>query len=339
MKTKSQTLIKLVLLTQFIFITLINISISQDFSSKHFKIEKLSSGVYAAIHSFGGYAICNSGIVDLGDKVLVFDTFLTVEAAKDLRKAAEAITGKKVTYVVNSHAHNDHIRGNQVFHPNSIIISTNNIREQIKKDEPERIQDEKEYAPLRLAEIKKTFEVTTDQNERNEYRMWIGYYKGMIQSHSELVTTLPDVTFEDSLEFHGSERTALLLAFSNAHTDEDVVLYLPKERIIFTGDLVFTKMHPYLPDGDPEGLKKTLNDLLKRQIDIVVPGHGDVGNSDEIVLMIDYVNMTDSLAHEIKKKGEPIDESDFENIPEPYTSWNFPNFFTMNMKFMVKRLK
>ena len=95
MKTKSQTLIKLVLLTQFIFITLINISISQDFSSKHFKIEKLSSGVYAAIHSFGGYAICNSGIVDLGDKVLVFDTFLTVEAAKDFIKQQKQLQEKK----------------------------------------------------------------------------------------------------------------------------------------------------------------------------------------------------------------------------------------------------
>jgi glyoxylase-like metal-dependent hydrolase (beta-lactamase superfamily II) len=39
-------------------------------------------------------------------------------------------------------------------------------------------------------------------------------------------------------------------------------------------------MHPYLPDGGPEGLKKALNDLHKRKIDIVVPGHGDVGNSD-----------------------------------------------------------
>ncbi len=179
MKTKSQVLIKLVLLTQFILITLINSSISQDFSSKHFKIEKLSSGVYAAIHSFGGYAICNSGIVDLGDKVLVFDTFLTVEAAKDLRNAAESITGKKVTYVVNSHAHNDHIRGNQVFHSNSIIISTNNIREQIKKDEPERIQYEKEHAPARLSEIKAGFEATTNETKRKEYMMWIGYYEGM----------------------------------------------------------------------------------------------------------------------------------------------------------------
>ena len=339
MQTRYYTLTKLIFLIQFIFLILTTISTSQDSSSKHFKIEKLSSGVYAAIHSFGGYAICNSGIVDLGDKVLVFDTFLTVEAAKDLRKAAESITGKKVTYVINSHAHNDHIRGNQVFHSNSIIISTNNIREQIKKDEPERIQYEKEHASGRLSKIKAEYEATTNETKRKECMMWIGYYEGMIQSHPELVTTLPDVTFEDSLLFNGCERTALLLAYSNAHTDEDIVLYLPKERIIFTGDLVFNKMHPYLPDGNPDGLKKTLNDLLKRQIDIVVPGHGEVGNSEDIIRMIDYITMTDSLAHEIKEKNKLIEELDYIKIPEPYSSWNFPDFFTMNMRFMVKRLK
>ena len=129
----------------FIFLLLINYSFSQDFFSKHFKIEKLSDGVYAAIHSFGGYAICNAGIIDLGEKVLVFDTFLTVEAARDLRKAAESITGKEVTYVVNSHAHNDHIRGNQVFYPNSVIISTIKLRDKIVEEEPEVIQYEKEF--------------------------------------------------------------------------------------------------------------------------------------------------------------------------------------------------
>jgi len=50
----------------------VSVLFSQIFESKHFKTEKLSDGVFAVIHSFGGYAICNSGIIDLGDKVLVF---------------------------------------------------------------------------------------------------------------------------------------------------------------------------------------------------------------------------------------------------------------------------
>jgi len=339
MKTKSQTLIKLVLLTQFIFLTLITNSNSQEFSSKHFKVEKLSDGIYAAIHSFGGYAICNAGIIDLGDKVLIFDTFLTVEAAKDLRKAAESITGKVVTYVVNSHAHNDHIRGNQVFKPNSVIISTKSIREQIRNDEPEQIKDEKKYAPDRLTDMKAGFKLSKNETERAEYRMWIGYYEGLIKSHTELITTPPELVFEDSLIIYGTERSAKLLTFSHSHTDEDVILYLPKEKIIFTGDIVFNNMHPYLADGDPEGLKKALNDLLKREIDIVVPGHGEVGTSENIRTMINYIEMTKSLAQEFKEMNKPEVELDSIKIPDPYSSWVFPKFFIINMKFMYNRLK
>jgi len=56
------------------------------FQSDHFTIEKLDDGIYAAIHKPGGEAICNAGIIDLGSKTLVFDTFLTPRAAKDLKK-------------------------------------------------------------------------------------------------------------------------------------------------------------------------------------------------------------------------------------------------------------
>jgi len=329
----------LILRIHLVFLIFVTLSGAQDFSSKHFKIEKLSDGIYAAIHSFGGYAICNAGIIDLGDKLLVFDTFLTVEAAEDLRKTAESLTGKPVAYVINSHAHNDHIRGNQVFRPNSVIISTSNIRDQIKNDEPEQIQYEKENAPDRLSAMKKGYEETTDEAKRREYKMWIGYYEGMIKSHSNLVTTLPDITFEDSLVFHGSERDGILIAYSTAHTDEDIALYLPEEKVMFTGDLVFNQMHPYLPNGNPENLKKTLNTLLKKPISIVVPGHGEVGNSETIMTMINYIDMVDEVAHTIKASGESIDDSPIERIPESYRSWNFPRFFSMNLKFMYKRLK
>jgi cyclase len=83
--------------------------------SKHFQIERLADGVYAAIASEQGYAICNVGIIDIGDRTILFDTFISPEAARDLLKATEQLTSHKITHVINSHGHNDHIRGNQVF--------------------------------------------------------------------------------------------------------------------------------------------------------------------------------------------------------------------------------
>jgi cyclase len=100
-------------------------------ASKHFRLIELTAGVYAAIARDGGAAHSNAGIVDLGDRTLVFDAMGTPKAATDLRAAAERLTGRPVTYFVNSHADHDHWLGKQVFSPDVIIISTRQTRVEI----------------------------------------------------------------------------------------------------------------------------------------------------------------------------------------------------------------
>jgi cyclase len=84
-------------------------------TSRHFQLEQLAEGVYAAIALAGGGSGSNAGMIDLGDRTLVFDTFLTPQAADELRAAAEHLLGRPVAYVINSHWHCDHIQGNQAF--------------------------------------------------------------------------------------------------------------------------------------------------------------------------------------------------------------------------------
>ena len=105
--------------------------------SSNFTIEQLAPNVWAAIHNdYYGKAICNAGIIDLGDKTVVFDPFMTPSAAIELRDVAYQLTKRNYAYVVNSHYHNDHIRGNQAFLPNATIISTTTTRTQIERNEP-----------------------------------------------------------------------------------------------------------------------------------------------------------------------------------------------------------
>jgi glyoxylase-like metal-dependent hydrolase (beta-lactamase superfamily II) len=118
--------------------------------SKHFQIELLADGVYAAVASEQGYAICNAGVIDIGDRTILFDTFISPEAARDLLKVAEQLTSHKITHVVNSHGHNDHIRGNQVFGSDVDIFSTVKTREAIARNEPEEIKSEKETIPKEI---------------------------------------------------------------------------------------------------------------------------------------------------------------------------------------------
>ncbi|MGH2486968.1 MAG: MBL fold metallo-hydrolase, partial [Ktedonobacterales bacterium] len=71
----------------------------------------------------GTGALGNAGIIDLGGVTLVFDTMMTFAAARDLRAAAERLTGRAPRYVVNSHFHLDHTMGNAVF-SDAVIIAT-----------------------------------------------------------------------------------------------------------------------------------------------------------------------------------------------------------------------
>ncbi len=66
-------------------------SFSQSFDSEHFTIEKLADGIYTAIHKNGGYAICNAGIVKLGNETLVFDCFISPKAARDLKESCRKV--------------------------------------------------------------------------------------------------------------------------------------------------------------------------------------------------------------------------------------------------------
>lgn len=96
--------------------------------SKHFTVEEVANGVWTTIHKQGGSHICNSGIIDLGEETLVFDTGLCLESARDLKDTATRLTGKTPSIIVNSHLHNDHFYGNQVFEEAETITSKENVR-------------------------------------------------------------------------------------------------------------------------------------------------------------------------------------------------------------------
>ena len=96
--------------------------------------------------------------------------------------------------------------------------------------------------------------------------MWIGYFKAMAESHPHLETTLPVLTFTDTLSLHSPERAARLISVDRSYTGSDLVLHLPDDGILFPGDIVFNGMHPWLPDGYPERWATALQSLSNLEI-------------------------------------------------------------------------
>ena len=306
--------------------------------SKHFKIECLADGVFAAIAAEQGYAICNADIIDIGDRTIIFDTFISPEAARDLLKVTEQLTSHKITHVVNSHGHNDHIRGNQVFGSDVDIISTVWTREAIARNEPEEIKSEKETIAKEIIDAQSKLDAERDPKRRRGLAFLIVELQAMRKSHSELKTRLPNITFEHKLTIHGTMRTVELLPLAG-HTASDIVLYLPEEKIAFMSDLLFVKMHPYLASasGSPERWKQSLAEIEALGVQTAVPGHGPVGRSADLSMISQYIQSLENIVVKMIKSGKPVEQVSLELIPSPFDTWmNFPNFFVTNLEFLYK---
>jgi cyclase len=308
-----------------------------SFSSRHFRLEQLAEGVYAAIHAEGGWAQSNAGIIDLGDRTVVFDTFLAHEAAADLRDAAENLTGRPVHTVINSHPHYDHVWGNQVYSADVDILSTARTRELIATEGPEEVQAFTEGADQRLASYTAQWAEEGDESARVLLKYYVTYYQAIIATLPKVQLRLPNVTFTGDLTLSGSKRTAKLITFGRAHSGSDAILHLPDDQIVFMGDLLFIDVHPYLPDGDPDEIKRIMAQVRKLQAKIFVPGHGPVGQSSNLDWMDEYIDTLNGIVRDAIQKGVTNEEIVKSSMPSEYKHLIFPKFYPANLEFLYQR--
>jgi glyoxylase-like metal-dependent hydrolase (beta-lactamase superfamily II) len=309
-------------------------------ASRNFSLKQLAPGVWTALQNDkGGHAISNAGIIDLGNKTLVFDAFINPDAAIELKQAAEQLTKHKVAFVVNSHFHDDHIRGTQVFVPGALVISTEWTKNEIQKTEPGEQAWAKKNISTRLDKARQQLqEASTDEKE--EAAMWLAYFEAISQSLPKLKTVLPDVTFKDSMWIHGPKRSVLLVECKNGHTGSDVVMILPKEGIAFMGDLLFVQRHPWLSDGDADGWKRHLEhfnaDISLKQF---VPGHGPVAGKEALQDMIHYIGDLQQMALQAVRSREPDSIFLKRTVPPQYKNWWYARFYPANLDFMYAKAR
>ena len=315
------------------------ISFQSPPASKHFTVKQLSPGVWAAINNDNyGHAICNAGVIDLGDQTVIFDPFMNLDAANELKAVAKQLTKRDATIIINSHYHNDHIRGNQAFLPAS-IISTQWTRDKIAISEPEEIEWEKKNVAKLAADHRKQLADATPK-EKEELALWIGYYEGIAANLPLYKTILPNVTFTDSLWIQGTARSIQLVELKNGHTESDLILVLPKEGIVFMGDLLFEKRHPWLAHGIPLAWSKHLDNLYNNtSLQQYVPGHGEVCNRQYLKTMSQYIGDLQAIVKNNIDQQQPDSLTAKLPVPAAYAGWKFGRFFTPNLKFLMKEYR
>ena len=306
-------------------------------SAKHFRYERLAPGVYAAIHTEVGWGVCNAGIVDLGDRTLVFDSGLTPRAGRELRTAATTLTKRPPSHLVVSHYHNDHIRGSQVF-AGAVEIGTTLTRELIATKGRTELKEDWENAASQAAQMKRLTR-SKDESERKFGTFFLPYWQGILASLPEIKLRLPDVTFDKRLTFQGNKRVAQLLAFDNGHCESDCVLFLPRERIMFCGDLLFVKSHPFLGHGDPVSLLSILDHLAGMNARVFVPGHGPLGQKKHVKELQSYIQTLSAQARRVMREGGTEEDTANLPVPDSYKDWILARlFYASNMRYVFRQL-
>jgi len=330
------------------------------FHSRHFHCKPLAEGIYALEAKEQGGAMSNAGIINMGDYTLIFDTFNTPQAGKDLREAAHYLFDQPIKYIINSHWHGDHVRGNQHF-SEEIIVSSKTTRELIMKTQPDWLNRMKSLLPNLdedILNLKASLDQEHNSSNQQELNSKLSYLLEIQESILTLKVTPPELTYDRALTLHGSARTVELLSVGAAHTSCDTILYSPSDSIAFVGDVIAVDNHPLLVDGDPLSWLEALTRIEKLQIDQIVPGHGPVTSSRYIQQIRQYINDLIRISEEMVLERGTVDKSgtvdvndsvDVDRlnvnetmnvnqieIPEPYLHWKFGSIFYRNLEFLIK---
>jgi cyclase len=302
--------------------------------SRHFRIETLDRGVYAAIATEGGHGLCNSGIVDLGEMTAVYDTMLTPTAGADLCRTAERLTGRRPDVVINSHWHGDHIRGSAAFAPVRVVSSRAN-RALIARRGPKQLADDRRLFPRELARVNDPSSPIPPR-DRPMYRGW---FEGALATPATLPFLLPDVTFDSEVSLEGSRRTLSVLTYGGGHSPSDVFARLTDERTVFLGDLVNIGMHPSLSDGFPSRWIEILGRIRALRPAVVLPGHGEVGGLAEIREVESYLQDLQRMVRRRIHRSDGGDDLAGLQVPDRYADWKFADFFLPNLRRVRSMLR
>lgn len=256
---------------------------------------EIADGVHAFVQPPGGWCLNNAGVIVCEGQSVLIDTAATESRARALREAALRLNPAAPKAVVNSHFHGDHAFGNFLF-PEALVIGH------------ERTRSEMIAAGLHLTGL------------------WPDVDWGAI----ELVP--PAVTYHDALTLHvGSVRAEVVHVGPRAHTSNDSVVWLPEQRVLFTGDLVMAGVTPFCLMGSIAGSLAALERLRAFGATTVVPGHGPVSGPEVFDTVEGYLRLVRELAEQGRAAGLTPAETAREADLGPYAGLLDPERLVPNL--------
>ena len=250
------------------------------------KIKKIKDGIYLAYRPepLRLFVEGNVTIIINENDVVVVDAGGAPQAAKNVIAEIRKLTPNPVRYVINTHIHRDHRFGNQEYlkaFPGAEIIAHPGVREIITGTSSKYMADllTRIDAPQRqieeeISRLRKEGKPGNNRIIAHLERFLNQDIQTMRREYHKVVNTPPTVTFEQKLVLHRQRRSIEILFLGPGDTPDDVVVYLPDDKVVCTGDMV---VHPF-PYGfseQPLQWLRTLGKLADLDFEYLIPGHGE----------------------------------------------------------------
>ncbi len=228
---------------------------------------------YAWIQPDGGWGWINAGLVVDGDESLLVDTLFDLRLTRamlDGMRRAEPVAARRFDKLVNTHTDPDHCNGNELV-AEAEIIASKAAALQMAAESPDRLVAIMRQAPAMgetgrfLLEAFSAFD-----------------FEGISQ-------TLPTTTFEGEYQTHVGDKRVVLKQVGPCHTAGDILVHVPDDKLIFTGDIVFVGGHPIMWTGPAANWIAACDHILELPVEVVVPGHGPITDKRGVQAVRDYL--------------------------------------------------
>jgi glyoxylase-like metal-dependent hydrolase (beta-lactamase superfamily II) len=244
--------------------------------------EEVAAGVYV-IPDRRVPLVPNIGVI-VGDRAaLVVDTGMGPRNGAIVREIARELAGDRPLFLTLTHFHPEHGYGAQAFRDSTIVYN--------------RAQHE-EFREKSQAYL----------------QMFRGLGSEVARQLEGVEFVQPHAVYDGAVDLDLGGKPVQLRAWGRAHTQGDQVVFLPVERVLFTGDLVENRFFPIFPffpphDADVDGRRwiGVLEEAQRLGAEIVVPGHGEVGDANLVAATRDYLRLLQSETNRLAGEGHDAD--------------------------------
>jgi cyclase len=282
-------------------------------TGKAYKFEKIADGVYYATAT-GSMITGSNNVAIVGDRdVLVVDTGTSPAAARAFQEDLKAITTKPVRYVVNTHFHYDHTDGNQVYAGKADIIAHDYVKTAMQTmdvlhTEPY-LTSQLTNVPKRIQDLQKQVVAERDPARKTALQQQLAAAQHGWEEIKEIKPTPPNVTYSTKKVIDLGGREVQLLFLGRGHTNGDTVVYLPKEKIVCSGDLMESQV-AYMGNAQFDEWITTLDALKKLDFTTDLPGHGAPFTDKGLITSFQgYLRDLIRQGAELRKQGLSADQA------------------------------